>query len=204
VIREQIEETRSSLTEKLETLEGQIRGTVVEAKETVEDTIENVKSTVQDTVQTVKRTFDIEYQVEHHPWAMLGGSVVAGYLVGHFLNREQNGHVPAQEPPRAEPAPLGFRSTEAAKPGVVSRILHQFHDEIEQVKEMAIGATMGFLRDLVKQSIPQLAPQIDKVMNSATSKMGGEPIRQTMVEPQSGGDSPGTQPGNRPHSAMTY
>src|SRR5919204_42605 len=62
-----------------------VRGTVQSAKATVEETIENVRSKVQETVQTVKRTFDLPYQVERHPWAMVGGSVLAGYLAGTFL-----------------------------------------------------------------------------------------------------------------------
>jgi hypothetical protein len=134
----------------------------------------------------------------------VGGSIVAGYLVGALLNRQTGSQAAAVEAPRAEPAPLGFRSQEPAKPSFMGRLVHQFNDEIEQVKEMAIGAAMGFLRDLVKQSIPQLARQIDRVMNSATSKVGGEPIHQAMVEPQSTGANAGNQPGHRSQSAMTY
>src|SRR5262245_5136733 len=85
VIRQQIDETRSSLTEKLETLEGQVRGTVREAKASVEDTIESVKASVQHSVASVKRTFDVRYQTERHPWAMVGGSVVAGFVIGSLV-----------------------------------------------------------------------------------------------------------------------
>src|SRR5947208_14305774 len=103
VIRQQIEDTRSSLTDKLETLEAEVKGTVqsdrdtvesakeaVEstlssAKETVEDTISSVKDTVASATETVKRTFDIPYQVDRHPWAMLGLSAVAGCLCGALL-----------------------------------------------------------------------------------------------------------------------
>ena len=82
VIRQQIDQTRSALTEKLETRENQVRDTVTNAKTTVEETIGSVKSTVHETVATVKRTFDLPYQVERHPWGMFGGSILVGYLVG--------------------------------------------------------------------------------------------------------------------------
>src|SRR5437588_98198 len=87
VIRQDIDETRSSLTEKLETLEAEVKGTVQDAKNTVEDTIHNVKSTVHETVESVKRTFDLPYQVRQHPWPMLGGSVVAGFILDNVTSK---------------------------------------------------------------------------------------------------------------------
>jgi ElaB/YqjD/DUF883 family membrane-anchored ribosome-binding protein len=209
VIRRQIGQTRSALTEKLETLEGQVRGTVESAKATVEETIENVRSTVRETVEGVKQTLDVKYQVRQHPWAMFGASVAAGFLAGNLVNRSMrqrpalaesrypsgNGSRGPYAAERAsfqpEPAAASFRSepeTAAAKPGLLSRLLHQFDDEIENVKEVAIGAAVGWLRDMAKEQIPQLAPQIDEVMNSAVSKLGGRPIHQSMVEPE---QSPG-------------
>lgn len=103
VIREQIEETRTSLTEKLETLEGQVRETVQSAKATVEDTLETVKSSVQNTVESVKQTFDLSYQVDRHPWAMTGGSFVVGFLLGNYLEgRRQTREV---RPPQTTASP---------------------------------------------------------------------------------------------------
>src|SRR5262249_39701668 len=87
VIRQQIDETRESLTEKLETLEGQVKdavstvtdtietvkstveNTVESVKSGVENTVETVKSSLSDTVDTVKETFDLSRHVDRHPWA---------------------------------------------------------------------------------------------------------------------------------------
>jgi ElaB/YqjD/DUF883 family membrane-anchored ribosome-binding protein len=206
VIREQIDETRSALTDKLETLEEQVRETVQSAKATVEGTIENVKSSVQETVRTVKRTFDLPYQVDRHPWAMMGGSFLAGLALGKWLEGQPSlardypsyGGAFSEGPPRpavSEAAPRyepDFNRSAAysppaaappSKPGVLGGLLHQFEDEIEQVKGVAIGALMGVVRDLAKQSLPKLAPQIDEVMNSATSKVGGRPVAGPLLEP---------------------
>src|SRR5262249_38838293 len=87
VIRQQMEETRAALSEKLETLEQQVVGTVKDARAAVTDTVETVKGAVHDTVETVKETFDVSRQVERHPWAMLGGSIALGFLGGRLYER---------------------------------------------------------------------------------------------------------------------
>jgi ElaB/YqjD/DUF883 family membrane-anchored ribosome-binding protein len=93
LIRNQMLETRTALTEKLEELEEKVVSTVHGTTETVteavqtvteavQDTVSNVSESVQETVQTVKSTFDLSQHVQNHPWAMFGGAVVVGYLAG--------------------------------------------------------------------------------------------------------------------------
>ncbi|MGH7966394.1 MAG: hypothetical protein ACRERD_31975 [Candidatus Binatia bacterium] len=111
--RQDMEDTRSAMTEKLEILEDRVRETVegaastvegivsnvketvdttVEAvKQTVEDTrssvegiVENVKGTVGETVESVKNTFDLSYQVDRRPWLMFGGAILTGYMLGNW------------------------------------------------------------------------------------------------------------------------
>ena len=74
----------------------------------------------------------------------------------------------AHQPQNEAPPPSG--------PGVFDL----FHDEIAQVKAMAIGYVMGLARDALKESAPQLAAKIDDVMNSVTTKLGGEPVQQDL------------------------
>jgi len=96
VIREQMLETRTALTEKLEALQDtvvnavegtteSVTETVQNVKEAVQDTVANVSDTVQETVETVKSTFDIGQHVEKHPWLMFGGAVALGYLGGRMF-----------------------------------------------------------------------------------------------------------------------
>jgi ElaB/YqjD/DUF883 family membrane-anchored ribosome-binding protein len=199
VIRQQIDETRSSLTAKLETLEGQVRETVHDAKATVEGTIQNVKDSVQNTVQTVKRTFDLRYQTEQHPWPMVSGSVVAGFLLGSLVGgrrapqgrrhrqRGDDGMETAAPPPEREnyarPNGSSHQAAAPSKPGFLSQLRGQFDDEIDKVKEIAVGAAVGILRDLIKQYLPpSLAPRVEEVMDSATTKLGGQPVRGPVLE----------------------
>jgi ElaB/YqjD/DUF883 family membrane-anchored ribosome-binding protein len=192
-MREEIDCTRSDLAEKLEALEDSVMGTVQSAQETVEDSIQIAK----DTVATVKRTFDIKNHVEQHPWVMVGGCFVAGLAVGALVQGmyrqpRQTPDRPAEKEIRfsANPARLrkqrGSDSFAAAArllrdqlpPPSAPGVFALFHDEIAKVKEMAIGYVMGLARDALKESAPHLAAKIDDVMNSATTKLGGEPVQQ--------------------------
>jgi ElaB/YqjD/DUF883 family membrane-anchored ribosome-binding protein len=124
VIKTQMLETRTALTEKLEALEDRVTTTVKETtqavedtvgavkdavedtvstvKETVQGTVETMKETVNETVDTVKTTFDIHHQFAERPWLMLGGAVVVGYLGSTLLQKaggnqtSSNGWAPIQ------------------------------------------------------------------------------------------------------------
>jgi len=202
LIREDIDETRAHLSEKLEVLEDQLRGTVESAKSTVEDTIEEVRDGL--------RKFTPSYQVEEHPLLCLGGAVAAGLLVGRKMNRNQPTSSFSSLRPLSYPAygstwgtePVGRDSDVPATseyeeahpsnspfhlsaghlgmagplgPSLWDKFADTFSDEIEMVKDMAIGALLGTVRDLAKRSVPNLEPQIDQVMDSAMQKFGVSP-----------------------------
>lgn len=189
----EIDKTRSDLTEKLETLENEVLGTVHSVTSTVEETIDNVKETVQETVQTVKRNFDLRYQVEQHPWPMVGGSVAAGFVAGCLMGEVRRGRQGQSYQPETYPSPSyassPSRPQEAAppaerQPGVLDHLMHQFEPEIRKVKEMAIGTVFGLVRDMLKQAVPAaLAAKVGEVFDSATTKLGGQPVSGPVVEP---------------------
>jgi len=211
VIRHEIEETRSSLAEKLETLEGQVKqtissvtGTVEETvekvKSTVSDTVENVKSSVEDTVESVKRTFDLSYQVDRHPWAMAGGSLLAGMALGYLTGgprrhtrprgygREQTASPNAYGAGRtasyqaaASSGTADYRR-EREGPGLLSQLLAPLAPEIDKIKGTAVAALMGMLRDTIVRSVPPaLADRVHEIMDDLTRKAGGQPIREPIL-----------------------
>src|SRR5438132_737937 len=109
VIRQQMDETRAALSEKLEMLENQVVGTVQEATTSVQETVETVKDAVEDTVHTVresvretveavKDTFDLQQQVQRHPWIMIAGATTLGFLSARLLQ----GHGPGNGSTRRE------------------------------------------------------------------------------------------------------
>ncbi len=194
VIRQQIEETRSSLTEKLETLEAEVKGTVESARETIESaketvtgTIDNVKETVQSATQTVKRTFNIPYQVDRHPWAMMGLSlvsgIVAGALVGGRLTtgrRMTYGMAEASREPleRSETAPAAAWSRlthEQGRPGFMDKLRHQLGNEVEKVKDLAVNTLAGVVSDVARRSIPALGQAVEDMMTRMASQVGVPP-----------------------------
>jgi len=205
VIRHQMEETRSSLQDKLEVLEQQVLNTVQDASQTVENvkdtmeavkdtvqgTAETVKETVQDTVQSVKDTLSIERQVREHPWAMMAGAAVVGFLGGRVLLRLTA--IPSPPPPQPAPAfvpsqPSVHRKKTnglaAALPRVTepgpsfwNTVVAHYGEEIDKLKKLAVSAVGGVARELIAESTPPaLAEGIKDIVDGVTAKLGGTPL----------------------------
>ena len=216
LIKEQMAETRVSLTDKIEKLEDTIKGTVESTlqtatgtvenvtekveetvstvKEAVEGSVEAVKETVHETVETVKEAFNLRHHVQRHPWAMLGGAVVVGFLGGRLLGGAQrwrerrreyrDEHLFPQPGTAAARAPMptsapardveAERQPEEETSSWLGNLGETFGDELSKLKGLALGATFGALRDMLTASVPeQLKPQLTDVMNNFTSKLGG-------------------------------
>lgn len=93
-VRETIEGTRSAVEHivgnvkgTVEETVGAMKGTVDEAKSTVGNLVETVKDTMDNTVTKVQQSFDLQYQVSHRPWVTFGGAVLAGYFVGTWTHQ---------------------------------------------------------------------------------------------------------------------
>src|SRR5437868_9061606 len=140
VIKQQMEETRESLSEKLGALEQHVLSTVQDTtdsvtntvetvKDAVQGTVSSVKETVADTVDTVKEAFDVRQQVERYPWAMLAGAVFVGYVGGRLLTPPGRPYMPQSwggagaepsQPARAELPPS--RATTPAEPSWLEKV----------------------------------------------------------------------------------
>jgi len=79
-------------------------------------------------------------------------------------------------PPQPEPPRHEEPRHEHHGPSMVRGLMSTFGDELNLVKEAAIGYGVGVLRDMIKDALPALGEKIEKVMDSATHKLGGEPI----------------------------
>ncbi|HWQ11459.1 MAG TPA: hypothetical protein VNL77_01595 [Roseiflexaceae bacterium] len=71
-IRQDIDQIRASMTDKMERIEARIKGTI------------------NDTTDSVKRMVDVKHQISDHPWAALGIAVLAGYTLGSLGEREHD------------------------------------------------------------------------------------------------------------------
>jgi ElaB/YqjD/DUF883 family membrane-anchored ribosome-binding protein len=191
VIQQQMEQTRASLSAKLEDLERKVVETVHGATEAVHETVETVKETVHESVETVKETFDLRLQVERHPWAMVGAAAglgfVSGLLFGRVAPARRASFGSSFEPagswsqPTAAPA-ASLREEPAARPAAqepnwMDTVARQFAPEINKLKGLALGTVFGVVRDMVSQAAPEpLRPQLTEVVDNITTKLGGQPI----------------------------
>jgi len=193
LIRQQMLETRTALTEKLETLEEQVTAkvkdttesvveTVETVKEAVENTVETVSNTVEKTVETVKDTFDLSRQFEEHPWLMFGGAVAVGYVGGRVLDNLGPSSTDTTRTP-SEP----FRETELTgyhgKPAPTgpswgAEVLEALRPALGKLGQLAIGVTAGVVGEMVRDAVPETMQQdVGEVIDEVTRALGGKPIR---------------------------
>jgi ElaB/YqjD/DUF883 family membrane-anchored ribosome-binding protein len=192
-----IEDTRAAMTEKLDILEARVRETVEGAQSSVEEIVETVKDTVGETVETVKRTLDLPYQVDQHPWLMVGGATLAGYLLGSWGSGRTSPAFSTTESASSAAGTTADMSASHAKhdclppsdnessvhpqlqQGMGSSVLDQLKDEIAIIKVAAVGALISTLREMVKQAVPTLAPHLER----ARSQRGGQPLERPPQQP---------------------
>jgi len=191
LIRQQMLETRTALSEKLEALQEQVLSTVEgttrtvtetvhTVQEAVQDTVSTVSESVQDTVETVKDTFDVSRQVEKHPWLMVGGAIAVGYLGTRLLDSSLrqtaqpgtngNGYVVAP----------GHVPSQPARPGWLDALTGPL---LKQAEDMAIGALVGVASDLLIQHAPEnLREKLNEMTNNVATALGTTPIRGILAE----------------------
>jgi hypothetical protein len=200
VIKQQMGQTRSALTEKLETLESQVFGTVHDTTSTVTNTVRDVGDTVRDTLHDARATFnevlasvrdalDVTRQIHRHPWLMMGGSVFAGYVGGRVLEAVEEGRFPPRMSLPASSEQYFASEDEAERQPYVSSpasarsgssflgaLAETFGPEIAKLKGMAVGMAVGLMRDKLGEAVPpQFQKNVTDLMDRFTVKLGGEP-----------------------------
>jgi len=194
-IQQRMAETRASLADKLETLEQKVVGTVTETttavsetvgviKESVQETVTAVNETVKESVETVKDWFDLPAHVREHPWGVMGGSVAAGFCLGAALNKSAPSYTNYSIPndslrtdyyrsagAREEQPPPAQSQAPTASPWA------KWSPEIDKLKGLALGVLFGTVRELITSSVSeQVGEHLKEIIDSATKKVGGEPI----------------------------
>ncbi|HNP71285.1 MAG TPA: hypothetical protein PLO33_06575 [Kouleothrix sp.] len=129
-IRQTIEDTRESLTEKLDALESKAR-----------------------------QTFDLKHQVAERPWLALGAAVATGYVLGSLGGGESEGDWSSRSASGySAPSSYGERGVPAYKPHGDS-FLSQFDDEIDMLKGAAMTTLTSFIRDALRELVPAMGGQ---------------------------------------------
>jgi ElaB/YqjD/DUF883 family membrane-anchored ribosome-binding protein len=182
VIRHEMEGTRTSLAEKLDTLENEVLGTVHNATAAVANTVEDVKSVVgsvtesiEDTVESVKEAFNLNEQVRRHPWAMLGGAAGVGFLTGWLLG-------PSRREPEVANINASWRPPDTPriqeKPSEPTHTEHSGFAPVDALKGIALSVLMGVVREMVMGSMPEsLKADVANVLDDFTTKLGARPLK---------------------------
>jgi ElaB/YqjD/DUF883 family membrane-anchored ribosome-binding protein len=185
IIRQHMERTRESLTDKLETLENKIVDSVDKATSAVSDTVTSVKETMHEGVETVKDAVDVPAHVDRHPWLMLGGSVLCGYILGNLLPSGKKGTTYTQAQPQrpitlSRPAGNGNGRDQTEKPPSASfaqSLLGALEPELQHLKGLALGVSLGTVREMLTEQVPpHMADQLRNIIDGITRKIGGEPV----------------------------
>jgi ElaB/YqjD/DUF883 family membrane-anchored ribosome-binding protein len=199
VIRDEMEETRASLANKLEALETQVRETVSGASEAVTSTVEGVKGvvdTVSDTVETVTETLNIPKQVEQHPWAAVGIALGAGFVAAQLLGGwSSEPSRPARQEPTPTPAPtppampdLQMQSPpqqEQAPSGVLPMLESMLPDmngllstAATSLGGLAVGTLMGVVREVAVNGLPpEWKGELTRMVDQITTQLGGKVLQ---------------------------
>jgi ElaB/YqjD/DUF883 family membrane-anchored ribosome-binding protein len=171
-IEQDIAAIRDSMTEKMGQIEHRIR------------------SSVEETGDSLKRTVDLRYQVEEHPWAMVGAAVLFGYAVGSLSgSSEPEPHTAVRAPERNtkdlntaewhQTISGSNTSPSQASTSFLDEMKEQFSDELDLVKTVAISSAVAFLRDVIKDSLPGLAGELERTRRAQGGVVHSAPAAPT-------------------------
>jgi ElaB/YqjD/DUF883 family membrane-anchored ribosome-binding protein len=187
VIKQQMEETRTALTEKLEAVEELVASTVKETTQAVSDTVSTVTGTVENTVSTVaesvenvtesvKKAFDFSGAVDEHPWLAVGGGVALGYALGRLLPApaSSNGKSWPDSPAYAQAAAAPTYAREESTGGGISSFLHGLQPVVDQLKGLALGTAASVVGEMIVKNLPDnLKSEVTKLIDDTTQRLGG-------------------------------
>ena len=179
VMRQQIVETRSELSEKLVSLEQQVSdtvqttGTAVNATVgAVQDTVQTVTGAVESALQSVSDALNVRQHIKQHPWLVLGGSVVLGYLAVDFLEQtaKASGRRSAPTmPPNPSDENAGQLSGQSPVACVAMPIANSTANEAasanflwHQLTTAATGALIGIAQDAATHVVPQIMGYLNR------------------------------------------
>jgi ElaB/YqjD/DUF883 family membrane-anchored ribosome-binding protein len=141
-----------------------IRRDIEQTRESMTDKMERIESRVDDKVNDVRRTIDLRAQVGAHPWLAVGAAMAAGFVWGRIEDRDRaidltamwsdgNGH-------RAQPA--GPAARRSAAGGAGDKLVGQFQKEVDTVMAAAVGMVGNMVQDWVANAVPQFQEEFQR------------------------------------------
>jgi ElaB/YqjD/DUF883 family membrane-anchored ribosome-binding protein len=154
LIQSEMETTREDLGEKVQALQDKVTGDLTAAQESVTETVETVKEGVQDTIATVRDALDVSGHVRSHPWLMVGGAVVVGYLAHELL---MGGYSSSEG--QSTSSYTGASPSRASEPSTGSwfsgsSLARMFGSSWENLQRIAAATTLELAGQGAKQLLP--------------------------------------------------
>jgi ElaB/YqjD/DUF883 family membrane-anchored ribosome-binding protein len=165
-INRQVQQLCTDIAQKMEQLHHKVLDPVEKASDAVQSTV----GTVQDTMESAKTMLhSVGQQVNKRPWLLMTGGLVAGLGTGLLTT------TPAKESSdRSEHN--GYHAAVSTKPGFLST-------QFDKIKDIAVGAGLALVRDLVKDRVPEWADAADKLANDVTVQLGAVPFTSPILQP---------------------
>jgi ElaB/YqjD/DUF883 family membrane-anchored ribosome-binding protein len=192
VIRDEMEQTRANLADKLGALENQVRETVSGATEAVSSTVDGVKdvvSSVSETVESVTDTFNVSKHVEKYPWMAMGTAVATGFVLAQVLSRASepapaSAPVPTPSEPYPQPAAAPQPAERKEEHGLMDSLGKLLPDlsgvmntVVGSLGTLAVGSLMGVIREMASGGLPkEWQGDVTKLIDQVTTQLGGKPL----------------------------
>lgn len=212
-----MQDTRASMSEKLEALENQVADKVQPVADAVErvteaaaciaedvkETVQEVTNKVEETVTAVSSALDLRAQFARRPWLAVGVAATTGCLLATILGRRQRSAPETSadsSPPRTKHGKHGgngwhrkeTQSMPAPKTDTDS-MEGLFTEELRRLKGLALASLMNVIREMAKQGLPGiLGSRIADEVDTLTIRLGAEPIEGSVLV-----DTPGKQEDDR-------
>lgn len=166
-INRQVEQTCTDIAKKLEQLHDQVIKPVEKATDAVQSTV----GTMQETMESAKTLIgDVSEQVNKRPWLLMTGGLVAGLGTGILTT------TPSKDTTKDQASHNGYHAAFSSKPGFLST-------QFDKIKDIAVGAGLALVRDLVKDRVPEWADAADQLANDVTVQLGAVPFTSPILQP---------------------
>jgi ElaB/YqjD/DUF883 family membrane-anchored ribosome-binding protein len=167
-VRKDIDATRDSMTVKMEQIEAKVRGTVDDVRTSVDSTVENVK-------ENIKQTLNLQDQVNERPLVMVGGSILAGFLLGALIggggdDTPRSYSTSGAHRDQDRTPTYGATGYSRSQKGSGAGFFDQFSDELETIKTAAMNTLGSLAREWMNENIPQFGEEFDRARRRRESQ----------------------------------
>jgi len=142
-------QARSRLTNKLETLENQVAGTVHSTKDAMGETVDAVK----ESVRAVSEALDLPAQVQRHPWLVLGGSVALGVLAAQVFKGSAGSTILGKAAAALRAQMNTDTSASAISGGAEGTSATWLDGQLGQLKTLAVTALTNYVREIASSGL---------------------------------------------------